>query len=162
MVKNWLLKPGRPRAPGPKGDKGDPGPEGPRGEQGSPGPKGDRGAQGERGLPGLDGHDGDVGPKGDKGEPGDTRRVEFYYGVTGANGIYSVVFSEPFPSIPHVNAEMVYPSTESYLRITEVTSTGFSVHTYQRAGLSVLGLTLLSLATTNASGVAVSAMVAEV
>lgn len=128
---------------GVKGDKGDKGEKGEQGPQGIQGPQGEQGPQGQQ------------GPQGPQGAPGTTKRVVYDSGVTGANGQVTFNFSPAFAGNPFVTVELINPTTEQTMRIVSRSPSGVTVHVYQRGGLTVLGLTLLALATTNVSGATV-------
>lgn len=137
------------------------GPAGEKGIQGEVGPAGAKGDVGPAGPKGDKGDTGDTGPEGPQGIPGISRRIEIYTGTTNASGIYTVTFPTAFPAPPHVNPTLINPTTEQAFRVTAVSTTGFTVHVFQRGGLTVLGLTLLALATTNVNGASLSVLVME-
>ena len=125
--------------------------------QGLPGAIGATGSQGPQGIQGPTGATGPQGPS------GISKRIDTFQGLTGAAGTYAVVFSPAFASMPNVSAQMMpAPNTETYLRVSAVSTTGCTVHCFTRSGLSVLGLTLLSLATVNAANVPVCITAMEV
>lgn len=106
-------------------------------------PRGDQGIQGIQGVQGPPGSDANV------------PRVVYASGTTGANGQVSFTFSPAFSNTPFVDVELINPTTEQYFRILSRSTTGMTVHVYQRSGLTVLALTVLALATTNVSGATV-------
>lgn len=87
------------------------------------------------------------------------RREDTYEGTTNANGLFAVVYATPFPKRPHVSLSFVGATTEQNVRLVSSSETGFTAHAFARGGLSVLGLTLLALATTNVSGAPITATV---
>lgn len=90
------------------------------------------------------------------------RRIVVSQGVTAGSGAFSVSFSPAFDAVPHVSAEMSpSPNTETFVRVSAVSANGCTVHCFTRSGLTVLGITLLSLATANANGVPVSVLAVE-
>lgn len=127
----------------------------PRGDAGVKGDKGDKGEKGEKGEQGPQGIQGPQGEQGPQGAPGATKRVVYDSGVTGANGQVTFNFSPAFAGNPFVTVELINPTTEQTMRIVSRSPSGVTVHVYQRGGLTVLGLTLLALATTNVSGATV-------
>lgn len=103
------------------------------------------------------------GDTGSQGIPGITKHIEISQGTTNASGLYTFTYAVPFvTNLPHVSAEMIpSPDTEAQLRITACSLTSITVQAFRRTGLTVLGLTLLSLATVNINGQAVSIMAME-
>lgn len=82
----------------------------------------------------------------------DTRRV-YATGTTNGSGVFSVSVSPPFTTLTHVNVQGMPPTDNTiFLRVTSADVNGVSVVAEQRTGLSVLSLTVLSLATTPAVG----------
>lgn len=90
------------------------------------------------------------------------KREEVYEGTTNGSGIYTVVFPTPYSVTPHVNP-VIYPPGNSVtrVRVTAVSTTGFTVQTETNGGLVVLGLSVLGLATTTVPSVSVSVYVRE-
>lgn len=144
------------------GVKGDKGEQGERGEQGPQGIQGPQGPQGEQGPQGQQGQQGQQGPQGPQGVPGTAKRVVYDSGVTGANGQVTFNFSPAFAGNPFVTVELINPTTEQTMRIVSRSPSGVTVHVYQRGGLTVLGLTLLALSTTNVSGSTVRISATEI
>jgi monoamine oxidase len=91
------------------------------------------------------------------------KRIEVYNGTTNASGDYTVVFTTPFASTPHINPCTLPPANSTTrVRVTAVSTTGFTVKTETNGGLSVLGLSVLGLATTNVASVPVGVLIREV
>lgn len=90
------------------------------------------------------------------------KRIETYSGTTNASGIYTVTFAEPYDVAPSVHASITNQSSTNWsVRVTSVTTTGFTVHTYQRSAVTLLAVEVLLAATTNVSGVTVDVLVVE-
>lgn len=90
------------------------------------------------------------------------KRWETYSGTTDASGNYSAVFASAFSAVPHVNP-VTYPAADSTtrVRVTAVSTTGFTVKTEKNSGVSVLGLDVLGLGTVNVASVPVRVLVVE-
>ena len=102
-------------------------------------------------------------PQGLPGPSGISKRIDTVQGVTGAAGTFAVVFSPAFSATPNISAQMMpAPNTETDIRVSSVSTTGCTVHCFTRSGLSVLGLTLLSLATVKAANFPVCITAMEV
>lgn len=130
-----------------------------RGPQGEAGAKGDVGPKGDQGDRGYTGVKGDKGDTGERGPEGPSRRIEIYAGTTNVSDLFTVAYSQPFPATPHVSLSCAGASTEQAVRLVSSSASGFTAHAYARGGLTVLGLTLLALATSNVSGASISAQV---
>lgn len=86
------------------------------------------------------------------------KRVESYSGVTNASGVYTVTFPTAFSVAPNIQANPIGGSTEIFLKIVSVSTTGFTINVFQRA--NVLSLAL-STATTPVSGANVDVLITE-
>lgn len=161
---------------GPKGDKGDQGNvglKGDTGEQGIQGVKGDTGLQGIQGIQGVAGTNGTNGTNGSSSNVtagngiavtgtfpnfvvSRSKRQETYSGTTNASGAYTVTFGTAFASAPNIQANIINGADNQNLRITAISTTGFTVLTRNR--VDVIGL----LPTwNNATGLAVDVIVTE-
>lgn len=90
------------------------------------------------------------------------KRQETYSGTTNASGVYTVTFATPYSVAPNIQANIVNQSnTNQFLRVTSVSTTGFTVNAFARASISVLGLDLLAFATTNVNGAAIDVLITE-
>ncbi len=89
-------------------------------------------------------------------------RIETYNGTTNASGDFTVTYAVPFTVIPHVNP-VTYPPADSTtrVRITAASTTGFTVKTERNAGVSLLGIDVLLLGTSNVASVPVRILVVE-
>lgn len=90
------------------------------------------------------------------------KRFECFNGSTDASGNYSVSYVTPYAAIPNVQP-VTYPpaSATTRVRVTASTVNGFTVKTETNAGVTVLGIDVLSLATANVAGVPVRILVVE-
>lgn len=90
------------------------------------------------------------------------KRLELYSGTTNASGVYTVTFSSAFGAAPNIQASMTNQSAvNQYLRISAVSTTGFTINVFSRSTLTVLGIDLLSSAVTNVNAVPVDVSVTE-
>lgn len=87
------------------------------------------------------------------------KRQETYSGVTDASGNYTVVFATPFSVAPNIQAQVVNGSHNTSMRVAAVSTTGFTIAVGTRAGLTVLGLTVLGFDVPATAGVAVDVLV---
>lgn len=145
-----------------------PGPPGPAGAAGEQGPEGTQGQKGEQGIQGVKGDEGPMGPQGPKGETGETgaqgapgisRRIETYTGVTNGSGDYTVVYSTAFSTTPKVVPSLVTASQSLTYRVSNSTTTGFTIRVEQRASVTVLSLQVVGFATTAVAGAGVNVIV---
>lgn len=103
-----------------------------------------------------------VAPMPDINPPLFNRRVETATGSTNASGQFTFTFPQDFASVPHISAEMMpSPNTETFLRVMSVSASAVTIHVFSRTGLTVLGISLLSMATVNVSAIPVSIMAME-
>ncbi len=89
------------------------------------------------------------------------KRVETYLGTTDGSGNYTVTYAVPFSTAPDIQPQLQVGSANNGIYITSSTTTGFTVHAYQRAVLSLLGLELLAGIPTNLTGVSVGVLVTQ-
>lgn len=90
------------------------------------------------------------------------KRQETYSGTTNGSGIYTVVFPVAFSVTPNIQASMpVQANTNQYLRISALSTTGFTVNAYSFNTNTLLGIVGLVSATTALSSIAVDAMVTQ-
>lgn len=87
-----------------------------------------------------------------------TKRQETYSGTTDASGNYTVTFGTSYSATPNIQANPIGGSTETFLKITSISTTGFAVNVFQRA--TVLSLAL-STATTAINGAFVDVLITE-
>lgn len=128
------------------------------------GPKGDAGATGSVGATGLTGSTGptgNIGPTGSQGNSGISVRIERYSGTTDGSGNWTVTYSPAFSTTPQVQLQLTSPTTEQTCRLTSSTSTGFTANVSSRNSLTVLGLSLLSFATSAVASAPLKAIVIE-
>jgi len=90
------------------------------------------------------------------------KRQELYSGTTNAAGTYTVVFGTPYSVAPNIQANIVNQSNVNQsIRITNISTTGFTVNVYQRNSVNLLGIEVLLAATVNVTGAAVDVIVTE-
>lgn len=90
------------------------------------------------------------------------KRLLAYRGTTDASGNYTVTFSTAFSSSPNIQASINNQSnTSQFIRVSNVTTTGFTINVYQRSAVTLLGIEVLLAATTNVSGASVDVLVTE-
>lgn len=167
---------------GPKGDTGNTGETGPRGDTGNTGAtgaKGDKGDTGDQGVQGIQGVPGTPGTNGANGTNATTtatattstnglmsfadkvklngiKKQETFSGTTNASGQYTVTFTASYPAAPNIQANIINAADNQNIRITSITTTGFTVLVRNRG--DVIGL----LPTwNNASGMAVDVLITE-
>lgn len=87
-----------------------------------------------------------------------SKRVEVYSGSTNGSGNYTVTFGTAYPSPPYVVPTIPNQSSvNQYVRVTAVSTTGFTVHAY--GFQSLLGA--LQLGSSNLTSLAVEVLVRE-
>lgn len=89
------------------------------------------------------------------------KRSEVYRGVTDASGNYSVTYSTPYESVPHVQPALQAGTSSQVVRITSSTVNGFTVQVTNRASTTLLAIEVLLASTTPVNGASVSVLVAE-
>lgn len=131
-----------------------PGPTGPTGATGPKGDKGDTGATGAAGTAGANGTNGTNATTtatattstngllsaADKSKLDgvSTKRRETYSGTTNASGVVTVTFGTAFSVAPNIQANLINAADNQNLRITSITTTGFTV--LARTRTDALGL----------------------
>lgn len=88
------------------------------------------------------------------------KRQEIYSGSSNASGNYTVTFGAAYGAAPNIQAQLV-GGTDMQGTTSTVSTTGFTIHAWQRSALTVLGINLLSSASTNLSGGAIDVIVTE-
>lgn len=90
------------------------------------------------------------------------KRRETYSGTTNASGVYTVSFATAYAAAPNIQANIVNQSaTNQFLRVSSVSTTGFTVNAFQRSSVTLLGIDLLLFATTNVNGASVDVIITE-
>lgn len=89
------------------------------------------------------------------------KRVEPYSGTTNGSGVYTVTFGTAFSVAPNIQANLVGNSTNQYLRVASISTTGFTVNAYSFNTNTLLGIVSLINTTANLSGAAVDVVVTE-
>lgn len=88
------------------------------------------------------------------------KSVATYSGTTNVSGNYTVTFPTAYAVAPNVQASIPnQSSTNQFIRVSSVTTTGFTVNVYQRSAVTLLAVEVLLAATTNVSGANVQAIV---
>lgn len=96
-----------------------------------------------------------------------TKRQETYSGTTDASGNYTVTFSTAYSVAPNIQCQVIAGTTETFLRVTSITATGFTINVYTRgivSSLPVIGVltnTLLGATTTPLSAANVDVLITE-
>lgn len=86
-----------------------------------------------------------------------------YKGTTDGSGLFSVVFETPYAVPPSVNPQ-TEPNANSVtrVRVTAVSTTGFTVRTETNTGINVLGIDVLGLSVAAVPNVPVAVIVTPV
>ncbi len=90
------------------------------------------------------------------------KRTETYSGTTDGSGNYSVTFTTPYDTIPHINP-VTYPSADAVtrVRVTSASENGFTVKTEKNNAVSILAIDVLAIGTANVPSVPVRVLVIE-
>lgn len=97
-----------------------------------------------------------------KGRVTSGKRQLTYRGITDVNGAYIVTFGTAFSVAPNVQASINnQASTNQFIRVSNVTTTGFTINVYQRSAVTLLSIEVLLAATTNVVGASVDVLVTE-
>lgn len=89
-------------------------------------------------------------------------RQETYSGTTNASGVYTITFTDPYDTAPNIQASITnQSSTNQFIRVSSVSTTGFTINVYQRNSASVLGIEVLLAAVVNVNGATVDVLVTE-
>lgn len=90
------------------------------------------------------------------------KRQEKYSGLSNASGIYTVVFPTPFTVAPIVQPVMNNQDTTNvYMRLSDVSPTGFTINVYSINTTSILGIITLGTAVTPLANVTMDVLVTE-
>lgn len=90
------------------------------------------------------------------------KRQEVYSGTTNGSGNYTVTFSTPYSVAPNIQASISNQSAVNQsIRVSSVSTTGFTVNVYQRNSVTLLSVEVLLAATVNVSGATVDVLVTE-
>lgn len=89
------------------------------------------------------------------------KRQELFSGSTNASGVYTGTFTA-FSSAPNIQANIVNQSaTNQFLRITAISTTGFTINVFQRNSVNLLGVDVLLSTTANTSGANIDVLITE-
>lgn len=90
------------------------------------------------------------------------KRVETYSGTTNGSGVYTVTFGTPFSVAPNIQASITNQSTTNqYVRISSISTTGFTINAYSFNSNNLLGIISLLTTTSNVSGLTTDVVVTE-
>lgn len=90
------------------------------------------------------------------------KRQELYSGTTNASGVYTVTFGTSFSAAPNIQACVTNQSvTNQGLRVTSISTTGFTINVFQRNSVNLLATDLLLSSTVNVNGATVDVIVTE-
>lgn len=164
------------------------GPEGPQGEQGIQGEKGDKGDTGNTGssgiitltttgtgaatynsgtatlnIPTVTGASGTYGAVTvSNGLVSSGKRMEVYSGTTNSSGVYTVTFPVAFSVAPNIQASITnQSSTNQYLRVSNISTTGFTINAYSFSTNTLLGIVSLISTTTNINSASIDVLITE-
>lgn len=91
--------------------------------------------------------------------PVNSKRIDTYSGTTIADGSYTITFSSAFPVAPSIQASITnQASTNQFIRVTSVSTTGCVINVFQRSAVTLLGIEVLLAATTNVSGATIDVL----
>lgn len=85
-----------------------------------------------------------------------------YSGTTNSSGVYTVTFSEAYSVAPNIQANIVNQSnTNQFIRVTSISTTGFTINVFQRNSINLLGTDVLLFSTANVNGASVDVVITE-
>lgn len=69
------------------------------------------------------------------------KKSEVFSGTTNINGVYAITFATPFDVAPNIQANIVNQTrNDQYLRISSISTTGFSVYAHDLSGADLSGV----------------------
>lgn len=90
------------------------------------------------------------------------KRAETYSGTTNSSGVYTVTFGTAYSVAPNIQASITNQgATNQYLRVSSVSTTGFTINAYSFSTNTLLGIVSLVSTTTNINGASVDVLVTE-
>lgn len=90
------------------------------------------------------------------------KRLEMYSGTTNSSGVYTVTFSTAFAVAPNIQVSITNQgSTNQYVRISNISTTGFTINAYSFSTNTLLGIVSLVSTTTNINGATIDVLVTE-
>lgn len=90
------------------------------------------------------------------------KRLELYSGTTNSSGNYTVTFSSAYSVAPNIQASITNQSvTNQFLKITSVSTTGFTINVFQRNSVNLLSTDLLLSTTVNVNGATIDVLINE-
>lgn len=97
-----------------------------------------------------------------KGRATAGKRMELYSGTTNASGVYTVTFGTAYSATPHIQANITNQANlNQFVRVTSVSTTGFTINVFQRNSVTLLSTDLLLATTVNVNGATIDVLVAE-
>lgn len=85
-----------------------------------------------------------------------------YSGTTNSSGEYTITFPTPYSIEPNIQISIPNQSVTNYFtRVSSVSTTGCTIHVYQRSTVTILGAEVLLATTTNVSGINVDVLVTQ-
>jgi len=91
------------------------------------------------------------------------KRQETYSGTTNSSGVYTVTFGTSYSVVPNIQASIInQSSTDQFLRISAISTTGFTINVFERVPTTLLGISLLPGSVANVNGAEVNILVTEV
>lgn len=95
-----------------------------------------------------------------KGRATAGKRQELYSGTSNSSGNYTVTFGTAYGVAPNTQANIIGGTDMQGTTIT-VSTTGFTIHAWQRTSLTVLSINLLSAAAGNLNAASIDVLVTE-
>lgn len=90
------------------------------------------------------------------------KRREMYSGITSSSGIYTAAFSSSFAVAPNIQACISTQSiSNQYLRVSAVSTAGFTVNAFSFSTNTILGIVTLGSATTSLQGLPIDVLINE-
>lgn len=90
------------------------------------------------------------------------KRQECYSGTTNSSGVYTISFTTAYAVAPNIQASITNQGgSNQYLRVTAVSTTGFTINAYSFSTNTILGIINLTSTTANTNGATVDVIVTE-
>lgn len=90
------------------------------------------------------------------------KRSEIFSGTSNSSGIYTVTFGTSYSVAPNIQASITnQSSTDQFIRISSISTTGFTINVFQRSPVTILGISLLPGSVTNVNGASIDVVVIE-
>ncbi|MFT3679421.1 MAG: hypothetical protein QM791_04060 [Ferruginibacter sp.] len=94
-------------------------------------------------------------------------KIKPYSGTTNSSGNFTTTFATPYAVAPNIQAQVIGGTTETFVRITSISTTGFTINVFTRGVVSSLPIvgslvnTLLGGVTTPLNGASVDVLITE-